>query len=58
MPSVEKRALQNERRRWTEINQRGGRDDNAILEVPDTNGIYTNCWETVSLVFFLLIGLE
>eukprot|EP00081_Caenorhabditis_elegans_P025109 NP_508155.2 Uncharacterized protein CELE_T04G9.6 [Caenorhabditis elegans] len=46
MPSVEKRALQNERRRWTEINQRGGRDDNAILEVPDTNGIYTNCWET------------
>ncbi|CAL2048455.1 unnamed protein product [Caenorhabditis brenneri] len=44
MPAVEKRALQTERRRWTEINERGGNYDNVELGLPDTNGLETNNW--------------
>ncbi|EGT57775.1 hypothetical protein CAEBREN_30899, partial [Caenorhabditis brenneri] len=44
MPAVEKRALQTERRRWTEINERGGNYDNVELGFPDTNGSQTKNW--------------
>ncbi|KAF1745757.1 hypothetical protein GCK72_022204 [Caenorhabditis remanei] len=45
MPAVERRALKKERRRWTEINERGGRYDNVEIPIPDTNGRRTNHWE-------------
>uniref|UniRef100_A0A1I7U7G9 Uncharacterized protein n=2 Tax=Caenorhabditis tropicalis TaxID=1561998 RepID=A0A1I7U7G9_9PELO len=44
MPGVERRALEVERRRWTEINRRGERYEDVELGLPDTNGVNTNHW--------------